>query len=195
MSRPAWCRPLRAVSLLLLVLLLVSATGTTAHQPTTRTFDTSSAGLATVFEAGVGMGAGDIGPYFHDDALVAGVEVVDCTLENRSETRCYQLLVSSQPDALSVTGPFCPSTVTDEHGIFTWGGETPGLYALNKEFWEMVTALGYSFVNEDGTTNVADPGFGNPGRGNVCLEATPDDSYTLKMLTPVTPEDPDAPTQ
>ena len=155
----------------------------------------ASSGLATVFEAVAGMAAGDIGSYFNDDALVAGVKVVDCTLENYSETQCYQLLASSQPDALSVTGPSCPSTVTDEHGIFTWGGENQGLYALNEEFWEMVTALGYSFVNEDGTINVADPGFGGAGRGDVCLEATPDDSYTLKMLIPVTPEDLDAPTQ
>ena len=82
----------------------------------------SSSGLATVFEAVSGMGAGDIGSYFNDDALVADVEVVDCMLENGSKTQCFQLLASSQPDALSVTGPFCPSTVTDEHGIFIWGG-------------------------------------------------------------------------
>ncbi len=31
---------------------------------------TASAGLATVFEAVAGMGAGDIGSYFNDDALV-----------------------------------------------------------------------------------------------------------------------------
>ena len=151
----------------------------------------SSAGVTSVQETVVAR----FDSYFSDSAFVTDITVVDCTLENHSETLCYELLASSQPDALVASGPFCPSTVSDEHGIFTWGGEHPGLYGLDQEFWEMVTSLGYSFLNEDGTINVADPRSGGPGRGDLCLEAIPDDSYTLKMLIPVIPENLEVPTQ
>jgi hypothetical protein len=175
----------RRVTLLLVLSTLACSSGNLLTSGPGPVGASSSAGSTRVQEGA----ARHFGSYFSGNALVTDVTFVDCTLENSSQTQCYELLASSQPEALVVSGPFCPSTVTDEHGMFTWGGENPGLYALNQDFWEMVTALGYSFVNEDGTINVADPRSGGPGRRDVCLEAIPDDSYTLKMLIPITPED------
>jgi hypothetical protein len=49
-------------------------------------------------------------------------------------------------------------------------------------------------TDEDGTVHVADPAGALPD-GDACLEATPDDSYTLAVLLPASPEDLDEPTQ
>jgi hypothetical protein len=141
--------------------------------------------------APTGDGETDVASLFDPGALSADIEIVDCALENGSDARCYQLLASSQPGGVGVTGPFCPASLTDEHGMFTWDGENPGLYALDEAFWAMLKDQGYSFVTADGTVNVADPAdpvSGAPGGDDVCLQATADGSYTLQMLLPVTPE-------
>lgn len=136
---------------------------------------------------------GDLADLFDDGALVADAEVVDCALEDGTATTCHQLTVTSQPSTVD-TGPFCPTTVdSDEHGIFTWDGDDPGLYALDADFWAMVEAQGYDFVEADGAIRTADPAGARPD-GDACLQATPDGSYTLQVLLPVEPVVLDEPT-
>lgn len=135
----------------------------------------------------------DLVGLFDDGAVVGESEIVDCTLEDGTTTTCLQLTVPSQPDTVE-TGPFCPATVdSDEHGIFTWDGEDPGLYALDAAFWALMDRLGYDLTDPDGTVHVAEPAA--PPDGDTCLQATPDGSFSLQVLLPTTPVPLDVPTE
>lgn len=134
---------------------------------------------------------------FADGALTAEPTTVDCTLENGSETTCYQLEVASLPDTVDTDGPYCPDTVEDQGGIWVWDGDEPGLYDLDADFWDLMESQGYDFVDVDGNITVTDPGAGASdagGTANSCLEATADGSYHLQVLIPTTPEDLGTPT-
>ena len=134
---------------------------------------------------------------FADGALTAESTTVSCTLENGSETTCYQVEVASLPATVDTDGPYCPETVGDEAGIWVWDGDEPGLYALDADFWAMMDEQGFDFVDADGNITITDPGAGSASAGgtaNSCLEATADGSYHLQVLLPTTPELLDAPT-
>jgi hypothetical protein len=134
---------------------------------------------------------------FTDEALTAGVELVACMLENGSESNCYQFEVSSLPSTVDTDGPYCPEFVGDEAGIWVWDGDEPGLYALDAEFWAMVGAQGFDFVDADGNVSITDPGAGPMapvGTANSCLEASADGSFHLRVLMPAVPERLDEPT-
>ncbi len=135
---------------------------------------------------------------FADGALTADAAVVDCTLENGSETTCYQVEVASLSSTVDTAGPYCPGTTDDVGGIWVWDGEDPGLYALDSDFWAMMSAQGYEFVDADGNISITDPGAGGGadggGTANSCLEATADGTYHLQVLIPTTPEVLDTPT-
>ena len=49
---------------------------------------------------------------FVDGALTSDATTVDCTLENGSETTCYQVQVASLASTVDTDGPFCPATTT-----------------------------------------------------------------------------------
>ena len=122
---------------------------------------------------------------------------MDCTLENGSETTCYQLEFASLASTVDTDGPFCPATTSDTGGIWVWDGEDPGLYALDGDFWAMMTEQGYEFADADGNITITDPAEGAASSStteNSCLEATADGSFHLQVLLPVTPEDLDTPT-
>lgn len=192
--------PRQPLAILATLILLVSACG--SRDSVTDANADAETNTIAVAEAGDGDDSGvesqaddAFGSNFAEGALLEDVEIVDCTLESGSDTHCYRLLASSQPEGLAVTGPFCPTSLTDEHGMFTWDGENPGLYALDEAFWAMLSDQGYEFVNADGSVNVADPGdVSGPVDGDTCLQASPDASFTLQVLLPVTPEDLEAAT-
>lgn len=134
---------------------------------------------------------------FTDDALTSEPTTVDCTLENGSDTTCYQLEVASLASTVDTDGPFCPETTTGEGGIWVWDGEEPGLYALDEGFWDLMVSQGFEFADDQGNVSTVDPAGGAPsdaGTENSCLQASPDDSFHLQVLIPVTPEDLDEPT-
>jgi len=156
--------------------------------------DTTSEGATTTSSTKAAAKASSVPALFDADALTEDISTVDCTLENGSASKCYSITVRSDPTTVD-TGPFCPSTIdSNDGGIFTWDGDNPGLYALDRTFWEMLAGLGYSFVNSDGSVNVSDPAGARP-TGDACLQATADGSYTLTALVPVTPEMLGTPTQ
>ena len=142
-------------------------------------------------------GTTDISSLFAEDALTSDSVIVDCTLENGTETTCYQLEFASLATTVDTDGPFCPATTSDVGGIWVWDGENPGLYALDGEFWAMMSDQGFEFVDADGNITITDPGAGAASSSttpNSCLEATADGSFHLQVLLPVTPENLDEPT-
>ena len=147
--------------------------------------------------AGTGASGTDPMSLFADGALTSEATTVDCTLENGSETTCYQVEVASLASTVDTDGPYCPQTTSDVGGIWVWDGDQPGLYALDSDFWDMMQAQGYEFVNADGTITVTDPAEGSASSSttaNSCLEATPDGSFHLQVLIPTSPEQLDTPT-
>ena len=180
--------PVRARPLLvaLAMLMMTAACGSTPIDPAG---DNSS--------AAPGQSAAAISSLFADKALTSEATTVDCTLENGSETTCYQLEVASLATTIDTDGPYCPATTSDVGGIWVWDGDKPGLYALNDDFWDLMASQDYSFADADGNITITDPGKGaasSSTTANSCLEATADDSYHLQVLIPTSPEMLDTPT-
>ena len=139
----------------------------------------------------------DVAALFADEALTSEATTVDCTLENGSETTCYQLEVASLASTVDTDGPYCPATTADVGGIWVWDGDEPGLYALDGSFWDLMTAQGYEFADAERDITITDPGAQSAtssATANSCLEATADGSYHLQVLIPTNPEVLDTPT-
>ena len=161
-----------------------------AEETTADSTETGSADNDTSTETTAGSADADtLAALFDDGALTETATIVDCTLANGSETTCYQVQVASLPATVDTEGPFCPATVDDLGGIWVWDGDDPGLYALDADFWAMMTEQGFDFVDEDGNVAL------NGGAGaNSCLEQVQDGSFHLDVLLPTTPENLDEPT-
>ncbi len=184
---------LRLAALAATLLLIATACGSSS----TDTDSTDSAGSDSSDAATAGEGTLDVASLFVDEALTAEPATVDCTLENGSETTCYQLEVASLATNVDTEGPFCPATNSDVGGIWVWDGDEPGLYALDSNFWDLMSSQGYEFVNSNGDITVTDPAEGAASSStteNSCLEATADGSYHLQVLIPTSPELLDTPT-
>jgi hypothetical protein len=176
------------------LLLVTSACGSSSNSESATITETATTNTGesptTIADASSGVDS-DLSPLFAGGALTSDVAIVDCTLENDSETTCYQLEVASLPSTVDTGGPYCPATTSDVGGIWVWDGEDPGLYALDGDFWAMMSAQGYDFVNADDTISITDPGEGaadSASTPNSCLEATADASYHLQILLPTDPE-------
>lgn len=194
----------RLVAALVPLALLASACGSSSDDAATDTASTDTASTDTSDNASIDAADdadetdsgsavdADLASLFDDGALTADAVVVDCTLENGTETTCYQLEVSSLADTVDTDGPYCPETVDDdEYGIWIWDGDDPGLYALDADFWAMMADQGFDFVDADGNISITDPGAGaatSAGTANSCLEATADGSFHIQVLLPTTPE-------
>lgn len=181
-------RPLRRLLVLLAVPAFVLA-GCGSDDP--ESDEASTTGPATTGSAGDPMS------YFSDGALTSDATTVDCTLENGTDTTCYQVEVASLTSTVDTDGPFCPETINDQGGIWVWDGDEPGLYGLDKDFWDLVEPQGFEFADEAGNISITDPGAGaadSADTPNSCLEATPDDSFHLQVLLPTEPENLDEPT-
>lgn len=156
-------------------------------QMTNHTARISSAALAVgLCAANAATADVDITLFDAGSALEAP-EVVSCLLENGDEAQCVQLVVPYKPANLDI-GPFCPTSLSDEGGIWDWDGENDGLYRLNATFFEMLQGLGFEFADTDGTIYISDPSVGRPEQTNTCLEASQDDSVVITALIPITPQ-------
>jgi YHYH protein len=120
---------------------------------------------------------------FSRDALVKDPAVVDCTLTNGETAKCVQLVVKYKPDNLNI-GPFCPTTFNETGGIWDWDGDKPGVYRLNRAFFEMLRSMGYTFYDSSGKVYVADPAAGRPMYKNTCLMAKADAAVQITILVP-----------
>ncbi len=175
------------------ILLITSACGSSSTDTASNDSATNdSSDTATASEGTV-----DVSSLFADGALTSEPTMVDCTLENGSETTCYQLEVASLPTTVDTGGPYCPATTSDVGGIWVWDGDEPGLYALDSDFWNLMSSQGYEFADSAGEITITDPAEGaasSSTTANSCLEATADGSYHLQVLIPTSPEKLDTPT-
>jgi hypothetical protein len=148
----------------------------------------------------------DVGLFF-DGALAEEVTTEDCTLSGGAETTCYRITVAGYP-ASHDTGPFCPSTITDEVGGLWWDGEA--VYDLDGEFiadlaeiygddnWQMYDEDGNVFITETAEEfeAAARPDV-DPSLQNHCVEGRLEwldngEPVTTTMLIPVAPVAADA---
>lgn len=118
--------------------------------------------------------------------LATAPEIVDCVLENGKSARCAKLVVKYLPDNMSI-GPFCPETLDDVGGIWNWDGEKPGLYRLDRAFFEMLNGLGFTFYESDGKIHRASPVGPRPEHDHACLQVEPDKTVKMTVLLPVEP--------
>ena len=130
---------------------------------------------------------------FNETAFIEMPEVVDCTLEDGTETRCHQITVGYLPDGLEV-GPFCPATLVDAGGIWEWTGENAGLYRIDGDFLRMLDGLGYRFFDDEGNVYSVDNATERPTVDHACINVSVDESVEITMLLPINPVMADAPT-
>ncbi|WP_158774054.1 YHYH protein [Cobetia sp. L2A1] len=130
---------------------------------------------------------------FSESALVKAPETVECTLENGTTTQCTRIVVKHKPDDLK-TGPFCPPTLDDAGGIWDWDGTRPGLYRLDRSFFEMLDTLGFHFYDEDEKLHIMTDLSKKPVDDNNCLNVSPDESVEMTILLPLEPVEAKEPT-
>ena len=161
--------------------------------------DTVSAESVIVETAGSGESVIDLALFRE----IASSTTVDCTLDNGSQTSCYELVFNvneirdgSGSNELidDQVGPFCPSTYTSrDGGVGIYDGATsPGFQNLNQTLWDNMATDGYDVIDESaGIICIQDPGRRNETIGNnctaYCLNASADDSLTVTYTIPVTP--------
>ena len=130
---------------------------------------------------------------FSKDALVKAPETVACTLENGAASQCVKLVVRYLPKNMKI-GPFCPSTVKGEGGIWNWDGDKAGLYRIDEAFLTMLASQGYKFYDDKGQVNITDVRTTRPGTHNSCLSASVDEKVEMTVLLPLAPIKADKPT-
>lgn len=123
---------------------------------------------------------------FNGTAFVETPEIIDCTLENGTETKCHQITVGYLPEGLEI-GPFCPATLDDDGGVWDWTGDDAGLYRINRDFLMMLDDLGYRFFDDDGTVHIVNNATQRPEDDHACINVTADESVVVTMLLPVEP--------
>ena len=131
---------------------------------------------------------------FAPTAFTQEPTLVDCTLEDGTQTRCYEFTARYKPEGLEI-GPFCPSNIDETGGIWDWDGEDAGLYRLDRAFFEMLATQDYQFYDQSGNIAISDPGSGQrPDADHACLMASQDESVFITMRLPVEPVMADTPT-
>lgn len=131
---------------------------------------------------------------FAETAFTQDPAVVACTLEDGTQTECYEFTAAYKPAELKI-GPFCPTNLDETGGIWDWDGDQAGLYQLDRAFFEMLAAQGYQFYDASGDIAISDPGSGQrPDADHACLMASQDESVVITMRLPVDPVMADTPT-
>jgi hypothetical protein len=131
---------------------------------------------------------------FQANALAAPPETVDCTLESGDTAKCAKLVVNYLPEGLAI-GPFCPATLDDVGGLWSWDGDKPGLYRLDRAFFEMLNGLGFKFYDDKGEVHRASPAEGRPTQEHACLQVAPDTTVKMTVLIPLEPRAAEAPSK
>ena len=171
----------------------------TTHRPTPPTASTTPTPSTATVDTRVGDTSTDSTSVGRDRSMWRGIAVRRrCAHLRRRRSSTARWRTAARPPATSSRSPawrrrstptarICPETTSDVGGIWVWDGDDPGLYALDADFWAMMTAQGYEFVDADGNISITDPGAGaadSSGTANSCLEATADGSFHLQVLLP-----------
>ena len=72
------------------------------------------AGTQDTQDSSAATATGTVPELFEPSLFASDPVEVDCTLDNGSSTRCYQLSFSNYQDS---SGPFCPETIDDVGGV------------------------------------------------------------------------------
>jgi len=123
---------------------------------------------------------------FSAAALVSVPETVDCVLETGQMSHCLQLVVKHKPSDLGI-GPFCPESLETAGGIWSWDGESPGLYRVNGDFLRMIAAEGYQMFDAYGAVLRSDISEAPPTESNTCIQVSEDASVMMTALIPWEP--------
>lgn len=127
-------------------------------------------------------------------AMASAPETVDCLLETGQPSHCLKLVVKHKPSDLGI-GPFCPETLEDAGGIWSWDGEQPGLYRVNGDFFRMIAAEGYLMFDGEGTVIISDISVAPPADAHSCIQVSEDTSVTITALIPLEPAMAERPTR
>jgi len=131
---------------------------------------------------------------FNSDNFTVEAKLVDCTLENGSSTKCYELTFISNgvPD----DGPFCPATVDDIGGMGIYDGQTnAGFQVMKRELFEAMENDGYDIIDDQGNIRVSDFSTQDNPNFDYCLQPAVNDNLVLKFTIPAIPEDLSSPNQ
>ncbi|WP_163832548.1 YHYH protein [Spartinivicinus ruber] len=134
--------------------------------------------------------------YYNNEHFLEDISLVQCTLENKQQSLCFQLKVKS--NAIE-DGPYCPETVNDVGGIYPYDGKTnPGLRVLNKDLFEDMEKDGYDIIDDKGNIRVAIFDPSQPDNRDpelaYCIEVEPDYRLKLTYLIPASPRFAEEPT-
>lgn len=132
-------------------------------------------------------------PAFDAAAFLGAPGVVECTLQDGAASTCFEFTVAALPEGLEI-GPFCPAALDEAGGLWMWDGEEPGLYRLDRAFFEMLAEQGYVFFDADGAVAVTDIRLDRPTVEHSCLSASLDADVTMTIRLPMEPRLADAPT-
>jgi len=129
---------------------------------------------------------------FTSSSFIVDAKLVDCTLENGSITKCYELTFISNP--VNDDGPFCPSTINDIGGMGIYDGPTnnsgnsQGFQVMKASLFNDMENDGYDIVDVNGNINISD--FSGQDNKNFayCLHPLADDNLVLKFTIPAIPE-------
>lgn len=148
--------------------------------------------------------------FFSGADIVAGPEVVDCTLSGGTETRCFSITVKPDPKEYT-PGPWCPTTVTDDAamgGIWFVDG---GIADVDGDFitrlseiygdanWQLFDA-DTGAVRYTGTLEACEAAARpdvDPAYQNYCVQCLPEyvpDDASMTYVIPLHPQIVDAPT-
>lgn len=152
----------------------------------------------------------DIAHFFEDANVVAGPEVVDCTLSGGAKTQCFKITVKAEPKAYA-PGPWCPSSIEDTAeagGIWLQDGV---VHDVDGDFIEGLAAF-----YDDPVWQVFDPDTGqvrvtdtkpsceaaarpdvDPEYNNYCVQCLPEymeDGATVTYTIPLEPVAAERPT-
>ena len=124
---PSVHRTPAALAALISLVLVAGACGSSSDSRAGQ--DTSTTGDTTTDDGSASAGEADstgISSLFAEGALTSEPTVVDCTLENGTETTCYQLEFASLASTVDTEGPYCPATTSETGGIWVWTARIPG---------------------------------------------------------------------
>ncbi|WP_052362461.1 YHYH protein [Falsirhodobacter sp. alg1] len=136
----------------------------------------------------------DFADSFLPTAFVDAPELVECELSDGTTSECYKMTVDNKPDEFTI-GPFCPSTTSEDGGLWNWDGDKAGLYRIDGAFLQMLDEQGFHFYDADGTVHISDPRTEQPDVDNACLQASLDDDVTMTLLIPAHPKPAAKPSQ
>lgn len=134
--------------------------------------------------------------FFSEFSRTSDFELVDCTLSDGTETKCYKVVYENIRENVTV---ICPETEDDLGGLGVYTGANDitgeGLRSLDSDLWADFAADGYDIINDDGTVNIQVPA-GGPGSGFIeegsgisgsCLDAILNESYLITYYIPAYP--------